>query len=179
MGQGLDLGPFPWGASIEELNGSFNEKNQTGQVREDTYRLEFEFQYGPTKAVKIRKGSLAALVWSSNPSMSGRLYGFTNDGKLFGRVIFFKDHPEIFSETVIGTLKGKFPQGRTYRSFTRDRFISLFEYKSDQLYVFTTERGIFFYEPNVLEKIVKKYQSEYEQEVKRFEEKQPEFLTTP
>jgi hypothetical protein len=179
MGQGLDWGPFPWGASIEELNGSFNEKNQIGQVREDKYRVEIELQFTPAKAVKIRKGSLVALIWTSNPSTAGRLYGYTYDGKFFGRVIYFKDHPEIFPETVIGTLKGKFPQGRTYRSFSQDRFISLFEYKSDQLYVFTTERGIFFYDPNLLEKVVKKSQSEYDLEKKRFEEKQPDVLKSP
>ena len=179
LSQGLDWGPFPWGLSLEELNGSFNEKNQIGQVREDKYRVEIELQYTPTKVIKTRKGNLLALIWSSNPSMAGRLYGYCYDGKFFGRVIFFKDHPEIFPETVIGTLKGKYPQGRTYRSFTRDRFISLFEYKSDKLYVFTTERGIFFYEPNVLETIVKKSQSQYEQEMKRFEDKQPELLNTP
>jgi hypothetical protein len=179
MSQGLDLGPFPWGFSVDELNRSFNEKNQIGQVREDNYRVEIELQLNPTKALKVRRGSLSALVWSSNPSMAGHLYGYTYDGKFFGRVIFFKDHPEIFPETVIGTLKGKFPQGRTYRSFSRDRFISLFEYKSDQLYVFTTERGIFFYDPIALEKVVKKFQSEYDQEIKRFEEKQPDIMKMP
>jgi hypothetical protein len=179
MGEGLDFGPFPWGLSLEEINGSFNEKNQIGQVREDKYRTEIELQYAPTKAIKARKGNLSALIWTSNPSMAGRLYGYTYDGKFFGRVIFFKDHPEIFPETVIGTLKGKYPQGRTYRSFTRDHFISLFEYKSEQLYVFNTERGIFFYDPNVLEKVIKKYQSENELEMKKFEEKQPEAVKTP
>ncbi|HMK65259.1 MAG TPA: hypothetical protein VK564_05650 [Thermodesulfobacteriota bacterium] len=174
LGQSLDLGPFPWGSSLENLNSDLSEKNQVGQIREDTYRLEIEIQYSPTKSVKIRKGSLVALNWSANPSMSGRLYGYAYEGKLFGRVFYFKDYPEIFPETAIGTLKKKYPEGRIYRSFTRDRFISLFEYKTDQLYAFTTERGIFFYDTGVLEKVAKKYQTEKEEEIKRFEDKQPD-----
>ena len=174
LAQGLELGPFPWGSSLGALNSALSEKNQIGQVREDTFRLEIEIQYTPTKVLKIRKGSLVALNWSANPSMAGRLYGYAYEGKLFGRVFFFKDYPEIFPETVISTLKKKYPEGRIYRSFTRDRFISLFEHKTDPLYAFTTERGIFFYDPAVLEKVIKKYQEEYDQEVKRFEDKQPD-----
>jgi hypothetical protein len=173
-GQGLELGPFPWGSSLDNLNSIMSEKNQIGQVREDTFRLEFEIQYTPTRVIKARKGNLVALIWSANPSMAGRLYGYAYEGKLFGRVFFFKDYPEIFPETVIGSLKKKYPEGRSYRSFAKDRFISLFEYKSDRLCAFTTERGIFFYDPEVLDKVVKKYQAENEQEIKRFEEKQPD-----
>lgn len=172
--QSIDWGPFQWGVSLDALNSSMNEKNQIGQVREDTFRIEIEIQYTPTKVVKIRKGSLVALNWSANPSMAGRLYGYSYEGKLFGRVFFFKDYPEIFPETVIGTLKKKYPEGRIYRSFVKDRFISLFDYRTDQQYVFTTERGIFFYDPAVLEKLVKKSQAENEEEIKRFEEKQPD-----
>jgi hypothetical protein len=179
LGQSLELGPFPWGTNLENLNSDLSEKNQIGQVREDTYRLEIEIQYSPTRSVKIRKGGLVALNWSSNPSMAGRLYGYAYEGKLFGRVFFFKDYPEIFPETAIGTLKKKYPEGRIYRSFTKDRFISLFEYKTDQLYVFTTERGIFFYDTSVLEKVAKKYQTEKEEEIKRFEDKQPDETRLP
>jgi hypothetical protein len=174
QGQQIDWGPFQWGATLDQLNSSLSEKNQIGQVREDTFRIEIEIQYTPSRVIKARKGNLVALNWTSNPSMAGRLYGYTYEGKLFGRVLFFKDYPEIFPETVIGTLKKKYPEGRIYRSFVKDRFISLFDYKSDQQYVFTTERGIFFYDPAVLDKIVKKYQAENEEEIKRFEEKQPD-----
>jgi hypothetical protein len=174
LGQGLEMGPFPWGATLDALNNALSEKNQVGQVREDTFRLEIEIQYTPTKVIKARKGSLVALNWSANPSMAGRLYGYAYEGKLFGRVFFFKDYPEIFPETVIGSLKKKYPEGRIYRSFAKDRFISLFEYKADRFYTFTTERGVFFYDPEVLDKAVKKYQADYEQEMKRFEEKQPD-----
>jgi hypothetical protein len=179
LGQSLELGPFPWGSNLENLNSDLSEKNQVGQVREDTYRLEIEIQYSPTKSVKIRKGSLVALNWSANPSMAGRLYGYAYEGKLFGRIFFFKDYPEIFPETAIGTLKKKYPEGRIYRNFTKDRFISLFEYKTDQLYVFTTERGIFFYDTSVLEKVAKKYQTEKEEEIKKFEDKQPDETRLP
>ena len=53
------------------------------------------------------------------------------------------------------TLKEKYPQGKILRSFGTTRSSSYFEYKSDQLYVFSAERGVFYYDPNVLEKIVK------------------------
>ncbi len=146
---------LPWGLNLEELNRTFKEKNQTGQISEDKYRSEIVLQYSPVKSLKARKGKLVALLSSTDPSTPGRLYGYAFEGKIFGRAIFFKDHPEIFPETVIGNLKKQYPQGKIIRNFSTPPSVPSFEYKSDQLYIFSTERGVFYYEPLVLEKVVK------------------------
>jgi hypothetical protein len=175
IGQGSEWGPFPWGMTLEELNRDFKSKKKTGQIKEDAERVEIELQYGPDKAIKIRRGNLQALTESSDPSRPGRLYGYAYEGKFFGQAVLFKDHPELFPETVIGLLKERYPQGRILRSFSRNRLISYFEFTSERLSLFTTDRGIYFYDPEVLTKVVKKYQAENEEEIRRYEkERTPE-----
>ena len=84
-------------------------------------------------------------------------------------MILFKDHPEFFPETVMRNLKEQYPQGKIIRNFSTPRSIPFFEYKSDQLYVFSTERGVFYYEPFVLEKVVRIEQGQFTQEEKKYE----------
>ena len=162
---------LPWGLNLEELNQAVREKYKTWQIKEDKDRSEIEFQYAPTKSLKTRKGKLVALLSLTDSSAPGRLYGYAYEGKFFGRAIFFKDHPELFPETVIRKLKEQYPQGKVFRSFSTTRGISYFEYKSDQLYVFVTERGVFYYEPTVLEKVVRIEQGLSDQEEKRIDQK--------
>ena len=159
----------PWGMELEQLNKAFKEKYKTGLIQEDKNRSEIELQYAPAKAIKIKRGRVVALVSLTDASKPGRLYGYSFEGFFFGRVIFFKDHPEFFPETVISTLKEKYPQGRILRTFGTARSISFFEYKSDQLYVFSTERGVFYYEPNVLEKVIRIEQGQISQEEQKFD----------
>jgi hypothetical protein len=161
----------PWGLNLEELNQAVREKYKTWQIQEDKDRSEIEFQYAPGKSLRIRKGKLAALLRLSGSSTPGRLYGYAYEGKFFGRAIFFKDHPELFPETAIRKLKEQYPQGKVFRSFSTTRGISFFEYKSDHLYVFLTERGVFYYEPTILEKVVRIEQGQLDQEDKRIEQK--------
>jgi len=155
LSRGNDWTPLPWGLNLEELNQAFKETHKNGQIREDKDRSEFELQYTTTKSITVRKGKITALLSSTDLSTPSRLYGYSFEGKFFGQAIFFKDHPEFFPETVARTLKEKYPQGKILRSFGTTRSSSYFEYKSDQLYVFSAERGVFYYDPNVLEKIVK------------------------
>lgn len=155
LSQGNDWTLLPWGLNLEELTQAFKEKAKTGQIKEDKDRSEIEFQHEPTKSFKIRKGKVVALLSLTDPSTPGRLYGYAFEGKIFGRVIFFKDHPEFFPETVIRKLKEQYPQGKINRNFNSPRSIPFFEYKSNELYVFSTERGVFYYEPNVLERVVR------------------------
>ena len=169
LSRGDDWTLLPWGLNLEELNRAFKEKYQTGQINEDKYRSEIVLQYSPAKSLKARKGKLVALLSSTDPSTPGRLYGYAFEGKIFGRAIFFKDHPELFPETVIRNLKEQYPQGKIIRNFSTPRSIPFFEYKSDQLYIFSTERGVFYYEPLVLEKVVR-----IEQERSTLEEKKLE-----
>ncbi len=167
--QDIDWTPPPWGLNLEELNKAFKEKNKTGQIREDKDRSEIELQYTPEKSIKFRRGKVTALLVSTDPSTYGRLFGYSFEGKFFGRAIFFKDHPEFFPETVIRILKEKYPQGRVLRSFGTARSSPYFEYKSDQLYVFSSERGVFYYNPYTLEKIVKIERGQTEKEEQKIE----------
>ncbi|OGP49557.1 MAG: hypothetical protein A2Y79_10935 [Deltaproteobacteria bacterium RBG_13_43_22] len=164
---GDDWTPLPWGLNLEELNQAFKEKNKAGRIQEDKDRPEIELQYALTKSLKVRIGKLKALLSSTDPSKPGRLYGYAFEGKFFGRVIFFKDHPEYFPETVPRTLKEKYPQGKIIRSFSTDRSLSSFEYKTDHLYVFSTGNGVFFYEPNILEKAIRMGQGQINLEEQR------------
>jgi len=169
LSRGDDWTPLPWGLNLEELNKVFKDKNKIGQIREDKDRSEIELQYTSAKSLTARKGKLTALLSSTDPSTPGRLFGYSYEGKFFGQAIFFKDHPEFFPETVARTLKEKYPQGKILRSFGTTRSSSYFEYKSDQLYVFSAERGVFYYQPDVLEKIVKIEQGRINQEDERKE----------
>lgn len=167
-GRSEDWDPPPWGVGLEELNLILKGKNLNLRIEEDKTRADIELQYTPTKSLRVKRGKVAAWVVSSNPGRSGYLYGYAFEGRLFGRVIFFKDHPEIFPETAPRTLKERYAQGRIVRIFGSGRVQSYFEYLSDLLYVFSSERGVYFYEPKILEKVIKIEQeilSEQEQRI--------------
>ncbi len=169
LSRGNDWTLLPWGLNLEELNRAFKEKYQTGQINEDKYRSEIEFQYSPVKSLKVRKGKLVALLSSADPSTPGRLYGYAFEGKIFGRAILFKDHPELFPETAIRSLKEQYPLGKIIRNFSTPRSIPFFEYKSDQLYIFSTERGVFYYEPNVLERVIRIGKEQFTRQEEKYE----------
>jgi hypothetical protein len=179
LSQAADFEPLPWGTNLEELNQAYKTKYTTGQIREDKERSEIEIQYSPARTIKIRRGELVALVSSTDSSSAYRLFGYAYEGKFFGQTIFFKDHPEFFPETINSTLKKKFPDGKIIRTLGSNRMNSAFEFKSDNLYVFTAEKGVFFYEPNTLGRIVKKFQSQIDQEKEKIEMKMGEKGLTP
>jgi hypothetical protein len=170
LSRGNDWTLLPWGLNLEELNQAVKVKFNTGQIGEDKDRSEIELQYSPAKSLKVRKGNVVALLSFSDPSMPGRLYGYAFEGKFFGRVIFFKDHPELLPEMVIRNLKEQYPQGKVLRNFSTTLSLPFFEYKSDQLYIFSTERGVFFYEPTVLEKVLRIGQGQRDQDEKRIDQ---------
>jgi hypothetical protein len=167
--RGGDWTPPPWGLNLEEFNRIIQENNKTGLIKEDKDRSEIEFQYAPTKSFKIRRGKLVALLILTDPSKPGRLFGYAFEGKIFGRAVFFKDHPEIFPETAARNLNEQYPQGKVFRSFGTTRTIPFFEYQSEQLYIFSTERGIFYYDPQILEKVIRIEQGQFTLEEKKFE----------
>jgi len=147
--------PPPWGLDLEGLNRFLKGNNPLLQIEEDQSRADIELQYSPTKSIRIKRGKVTAWVSSSSPGRPGLLFGYAWEGKLFGRLIFFKDHPEIFPETVPRSLKERYPQGRILRIIGPGRPQPYFEYLSESLYVFSSERGVYFYDPKVLEKVVK------------------------
>jgi hypothetical protein len=174
IGMGLsranDWTLLPWGLNLEELNQAVKVKFNTGQIGEDKDRSEIALQYSPTKSLKVRRGKVVALLSFSDPSTPGRLYGYNFEGKIFGRVIFFKDHPELLPEMVIRNLKEQYPQGKVLRNFSTTLSLPFFEYKTDQLYIFSTERGVFYYEPTVLGKVIRIAQGQLDQEENRIDQ---------
>lgn len=177
--QTYDWEPLPWGLTIEGLNSANKARGKTGQIREDKERVEIELQYTPGKSLRISRGELVALVNSPDPSMAGNLFGYSYEGKFFGQVFYYKDHPGLFPETVIGLLKKKYPLGATNRSFGATRIVSVFEFKSDKLYVFTSERAVFFYDPLILEGVVIKFAGQADRETEKFEKKLREPINAP
>lgn len=169
--QTYDWEPLPWGLTVAGVNSAYAAKGKEGQIREDKERSEIDLQYTSTKSLRISRGELVALVSSKDPLTAGSLFGYSYEGKFFGQVFLYKDHPGLFPETAIGLLKKKYPRGAINRSFGATRTLSQFEFKSDNLYVFTSERGVFFYEPLTLDGIIKKSLGQINQESEKYEKK--------
>jgi hypothetical protein len=179
FGQDYELEPFRWGMNLEELNRALKEKQGSGLIREDKERIQIDLQYGPFKTIRIPRGRLAALVLAADPSKSGRLFGYLYDGKLVGKITLFKDTPEIYPEKTIRQLKEKYPQGRLYRSYGTASSLPLFEYKTEDLVLFSFEKGILFYDPARLESIVKSFQKQIElDDIKYNQEMREKYSTT-
>ncbi len=165
----------PWerprfGVTLQETNQELNRKNPQLRIEDDLSRAEIELQYSPTKSIKLKRGRLTAWVIAGLPSSPGRLFGYAYEGLFFGRVVYFKDHPEIFPETAPKVLKEKYPQGKLIRLFgSTHRPISYFECKTEDLYLFTTERGIYYYDPAILERMIKVELERIEQQTQRME----------
>ena len=178
FGQAYELEPFRWGMNLEELNQALKEKQGSGLIREDKERIQIDLQYSPFKTIRIPRGRLAALVLAADPSKSGRLFGYLYDGKLVGKITLFKDTPEIYPEKTIRQLKEKYPQGRLYRSYGTASSLPLFEYKTEDLVLFSTEKGILFYDPARLETIVKSSQKQIELDDKKYDQEMREKFST-
>jgi hypothetical protein len=166
--------PPPWGLNLEQLNQLFRQQYKNGLISEDKGRLEIDLPYSPSKSMKISKGEVVALVSKEDPSQASRLYGYTFEGKVFGKVNFFRDRPEVFPQTVIRGLQKAYPQGRTSPSIGRPGALPYFEYNSDQLYVFTNDRGVYFYDPKILEILAKGYQQKMDAIDKKYREEYSE-----
>jgi hypothetical protein len=150
--------PPPWGLNLEQLNQLFKQQYKDGQISEDKGRVEIEIPYSATKVMKLLKGEVVALLYKEVPSGANRLYGYAFEGKIFGKVNLFKDRPEIFPQTVLRALQKAYPQGRITPPIGRTGSSPSFEYKSDQIYVFTNDKGVYYYHPPILDRLVKDYQ---------------------
>jgi hypothetical protein len=150
--------PPPWGLNLEQLNQLFKQHYKDGLIFEDKGRVEIELQYSPSKSMRIPKGDVVALVSKEDPSKASRLYGYAFEGKVFGKVNLFRDRPEVFPQTVIRALQKAYPQSKISPSIGKAETVPSFEYKSDQLYIFTNERGVYYYHFLTLEKLAKGYE---------------------
>jgi len=171
FGEDLRLSPLRWGSTLEELNRVFQGQiNRQGELKLDLQRFEIELQIQPRQTVKIPKGDLVALVETSagaGPSTLGRLFGYLWEGKFFGRVILFKDHPPLSSSEAAQRLKTLYPEGRLFRKFTGTALSHHFELDSDQMSIFINDQGVFYYEPSVLKKVLRETERETQERRKK------------
>ena len=102
---------------------------------------------------------------SKDSSSSYCLLGYSYEGKFFGQVVFFKDYPELFPETINSVLRKEYPEGKLIQTFGASRAISSYQVKTEALYLFTNEKGVFLYEPAVLTKVVTYFQELRKKEI--------------
>lgn len=155
----LRLSPLRWGLTLEELNRVFQEQNNSQrELKPDLQRFEIDLQIQPRQTIKIPKGDLVAVVEipaGAGPSSLGRLFGYLWEGKFFGRVILFKDHPPLSSSEAAQRLKDIYPEGRLFRKFTGTAMSHHFELDSERMSLFMNDLGVFYYEPAVLKKVLR------------------------
>jgi hypothetical protein len=158
-GMAAGVEPFHWGLTVEEFNQSLSKEGSADFIlREDTSRLDIELPYTPLKTLRITRGRLTALSQakkSAGPDSLGRLFGYAYDGRFFGRVELFKQTPWTSIPEIIRGLKEKFPEGKVFRSYGGTQSVSFFEYRGNDLYVFTNEQGVYYFEPLSLDKVIR------------------------
>ena len=182
-GKAAEVGLFHWGLTVEELNQSLSkEKSVDFILREDTSRSDIELPYSPLKTLKIPRGRLTALIQvkkSAGPDSIGRLFGYTNDGRLFGRVELFKQTPWTSISEITRGLKEKFPEGKVFRSYGGPKSVSYFEYRGNDLYVFTNEQGVYYFEPLTLNKLIRDEQKVSDDKDSKIQEEMRQKLVGP
>lgn len=151
--------PFHWGLTVEELNQSQSKEGSADfTLREDTRRLDIELPHTPLKTIKITRGRLTALIQvkkSAGPDGLGVLFGYAYDGRFFGRAELFKQSQWTSIPEIIRGLKEKFPEGKVSRSYGGTKSVSYFEYRGNDLYVFTNEQGVYYFEPQTLNRVIR------------------------
>jgi hypothetical protein len=164
FGEDLGLSPLRWGLNLEDMNRLYQEKvNPQGELKADLQRFEIDLQIQPRKSVKIPRGGLVALVETpkgAGPSGLGRLFGYLWEGKFFGRVLLFRDHPPLTLPEAAQRLKTIYPEGRLFRQFTGTTMSHQFELDSAQMRIFLNDQGVFFYDPAVLKIVLQETERE-------------------
>ena len=177
-GDELQLSPLRWGLNLEELNRVYQDQvNPQGELKPDLQRFEIDLQIQPRQSVKIPKGGLVALMETPKNTGSsglGRLFGYLWEGKFFGKVYLFKDHPSLTSAEAALRLKALYPEGKLFRKFTGTTMSHHFELDTDRLLIFMNDQGIFFYDPPMLKKVLQ--ETERENEERRRREGERRFL---
>ena len=160
-GWGDDLGMkfLSWGLTLEELNRVFQEKvNPSASLREDPAAYQIELQISPNKTQKIPRGGLTAVqetAREAGPTVVGKPFGYLWEGKLFGRVLLYTNKPGTSRTQITKELKAQFPEGRLFHKFDGGLMITDFELHSEKMTIFTNERGVFYYEPSILKRVIR------------------------
>jgi len=179
-GETAGIEPFHWGMTLEELTQVLSKEGSSDSIlREDPSRSGIELPYTPLKSLKIRRGRLKALIEvkkSAGPESLGRLFGYAYEGRFFGRVELFKQNPWSSLQEITRVLKEKFPEGKVFRSFSGPKTVSYFEYRGNDLYVFTNEQGVYYFEPLTLNKVIHEEQKVVEDEESKAQDQTREQL---
>jgi hypothetical protein len=173
--QAAGVETFHWGLKVEELNQVLAKEGSADFfLREDPSRSGILVPLTPLKSARIPRGRLIALIEvkrSAGSESLGRLFGYAYDGRLFGRVDLFKQTPWTSITEITRGLKERFPEGKVYRSFSGPKTVTYFEYRGKDLYVFTNEGGVYYFEPSAFDKMIREEQkAEGERESKTQEE---------
>ncbi len=182
-GEAAGIEPYHWGMTLEELTQVISKEGSSDSIlRGDPSRSGIVLPYTPFKSVKITGGRLTALVEvkkSAGPESLGRLFGYVYDGRFFGRVELFKQTPWSSFPEITRILKEKFPEGKVFRSFSGPKTVSYFEYRGNDLYVFTNEEGVYYFEPLTLNKVIREEQKTLDDKESKFQEETREKSRTP
>ncbi len=161
QGRGEDFGmqALSWGMTLEELNRVYQEKvNPNGALREDPVVHEVELQVEPNKTMKIPRGGLKAILETARdagPTAFGKPFGYLWEKKFFGRIALYANLPGQSRTQVARDLKARYPEGRLFHKFSGGLMITDFELRSDQMTIFTNERGVYFFDPDVLKRVIR------------------------
>ena len=175
--------PFRWGMTLEELTQVFSKGGSSDSIlREDPSRSVIQLPYNPLKSIRIHQGRLKALVEvkkSAGPESLGRLFGYAYEGRFFGRVELFKQTPWSSLSEITRVLKEKFPEGKIFRSFSGPKTVSYFEYRGNDLYVFTNEEGTYYFDPSTLNNVIREEQKALDEKESKFREETRDLIRTP
>jgi hypothetical protein len=160
-GWGEDFGmkALSWGMDLEELNRVYQEKvNPQASLREEAVVHEVELQVEPNKAMKIPRGGLKAILETAKdaaPTAFGKPFGYLWEKKFFGRIVLFANLPGLSRTQIARDLKAQYPEGRLFHKFSGGLMITDFELHSDRMTILTNERGVYFFEPEVLKRVIR------------------------
>ena len=182
-GEAAGVEPFHWGLTLEELTQALaKEGTADSLLREDPSRSGIELPLTPLKSIRFPRGRLKAVIEvkkTAGPESLGRLYGYVYDGLFFGRVESFKQTPLFSVAEITRGLKERFPEGKVFRSLSGPKPGSYFEYRGNDLYVFTNAEGVYYFEPFTLDKVIREEQKAMGEKETKMQEEFREQSRTP
>jgi hypothetical protein len=161
-GEGAGIEPFRWGMTLEELTQIYSKMGSSDSIlREDPSLSVIDLPYSPLKSLKISRGRVKALIEvkkSAGPESIGKLFGYAYEGRFFCRVELFKQTPWSSFSEISRALKEKFPEGKVIRNLSGAKIFSYFEYRGKDLYVFSNEEGVYYFDPETLLAVISEEQ---------------------
>jgi hypothetical protein len=182
-GESAGIEPLRWGMTLEELNQVLSKGGSSDSIlREDPSRSIIDLPFTPLKSLRISRGRLTALIEvkkTAGPESIGKLFGYAYEGRIFGLVESFKQTAGSSHSEITRALKEKFPEGKVFRSFGGPKTVSYFEYRGNDLFVFTNEEGVYYFEPLILDRVIREEQKVMGEKESKFQEETREKSRTP